>query len=76
MAQEQKKSVEDKRNRFDVPPLYVRLSPQEYKILEAALRIKFGKVVGNKSNFVRQVILKEAAQIIREAKRKRSEGYR
>ena len=74
MAQEQRKGAEDKRSRFDVPPLYVRLSPREYRILEAALKLKFGKVVGNKSDFVRRAILKEAAQIIREAKRKRSEG--
>ena len=74
MAQEQRKGAEDKRSRVDVPPLYVRLSPREYRILEAALKFKFGKVVGNKSYFVRRAILKEAAQIIREAKRKRSEG--
>lgn len=74
MAQKQRKGAEDKRSRVDVHPLYVRLSPREYKILEAALKLRFGKVVGNKSEFVRQAILKEAAQIIREAKRKRSEG--
>lgn len=74
MAQEQRKGAEDKRSRFDVPPLYVRLTAKEHKILEVALKLKFGKVVGNKSEFVRQAILKEAAQIIREAKRKRSEG--
>lgn len=74
MAQKQRKDAEDKRSRVDAPPLYVRLSPREYKVLEAALKLKFGKVVGNKSDFVRQAILKEAAQIIREEKKKRSEG--
>lgn len=64
MARKRKKE----RRSYDVPPLFVRVTEKENDIIEAALRIKYGKAEGNKSRFVRQAVLAAAIRIIKQKK--------
>ena len=68
----QRKEPRNKRT-SEVPPLFVRLTERENRVIEAAIKLRYGEVEGNKSQFVRQAVLYVAAQIIRE-KRQKSEG--
>lgn len=59
--------------RYEATPLFVRVNEKELRVIEAAVKIKYGRVQGNKSEFIRQAVLREAVNVIKEHKRKQGE---